>query len=333
MKALKVIGVILLILIVLFFVVALFLPSKMHMESSMVIDRPASQIFKQVNNYRNWENWSPWMELDPDMSITYEGPELGKGASYAWISEVHGNGKMTITESKPYEYVTNELNFMNSGGPAYSNFYLSETEEGTQVLWTLDIPKLTYPVERYFGLLMPGMMKKFFNQGLENLAEVTSQMPEPVMVTQTTLPEMKVITVMDSCHWSEFEAKIGAMYGELIGYLASNKDVQVSGAPFTMYSKWDEANQFAVFEAGLPVNKEVSGKGSVIFKTIPESRVITATHFGRYDQIEPVYVALEEYMKEFGLQEACCPMEVYINDPSMEPDTAKWQTDVYFHVN
>jgi len=331
MKALKIIGVIILILIVLFFVIALFLPSKLHMEESLVINKPASLVFKQVNNYSNWEKWSPWQETDPEMTITYEGPDLGAGASYSWISKVHGNGKMTIAESKPYESIINELQIME-GETANTNFYFTPTEGGTQVVWTLDIPKLSYPVERYFGLLMPGIMKKFFSSGLENLRELAESMPEPLDVAHTTVPETYALTVLDSCYWSEFESKIGSMYGEIMAFLARQKNVQMTGAPFTIYSKWDEANQFAVFQAAIPVDREVSGKDRVNFKIIPETNAVKGIHYGRYDEMMRVYLAIEEYIKEFGLEETCCPMEVYITDPTTEPDTSKWQTDIYFPV-
>jgi hypothetical protein len=42
---------------------------------------------------------------------------------------------------------------------------------------------------------------------------------------------------------------------------------------------------------------------------------------------------LNEYLLEFGLQEKCCPFEVFVTSPSNEPDKSKWQTDVYLLIN
>ena len=331
MKALKIVGIILILLIALFFVIALFLPSSLRMEESIIINKPASLVFKQVNNFRNWETWSPWQETDPGMEITYSGPDLGVGASYSWVSPIHGNGQMTIMESVPYEKIINELDFMEQE-IVYTNFYFEETEEGTRVTWITEIPHLSYPVERYFGLVMPGMMKKFFSAGLENLKEAAEGMEDPVEVTLTTFPETKAVTILDSCHWQDFETTLSAMYGELMQFIESNRDLEMAGAPFTMYTKWSEEEQFAAFEAGIPVSGEAKERGRVKIKTIPASRVVTGTHYGRYEDIGAVYLALEEYVKEFSLQETCCPMEVYVTDPLMEPDTSKWRTNVYFVI-
>jgi effector-binding domain-containing protein len=331
MKALKVVGIILLILVVLFFVIALFLPSKLHMEESMVINEPARLLFKQVNNFKNWEKWSPWQESDPAMEITYKGNNLGVGASYFWISKVHGDGEMTILESKPYEMIRYKRVIMERG-TAYSDFFFEETDGGTKVTWTTDIPKLTYPVERYFGLLMPGMMRDFFIGGLENLAEASAVMEAPVEVKILKTPERKVVAILDSCIWSEFEPKMEELFGELMSFMGSNRNITAVGPPYTSYIKWDEENQFSVFEAGIPVDKEARSRGRVTYKVLPESRAVMGTHYGSYDDLGKVYLALEEYVKEFGYEEICCPYEVYVIDKTSEPDTTKWKTDVYFLI-
>jgi effector-binding domain-containing protein len=332
MKALKVVGVIVLLLIVLFFLIGLLLPSKLHMEDSIVIKQPASLIFKQVNNYKNWEAWSPWRETDPAMEIVYTGPAFGVNSSYSWTSKTHGDGTLTITESIPYKKVSNELKFMEGPGTSKTDFVFEETPEGTKVTWSLDIPHLAYPVERYFGLMMPGMMKEFFRNGLENMKKVCESMPAPILVTMTSFPETNLISVLDSCNWQDYGVKMGQMFGELMTYLEKNKLVLATGPAMTIYTKWDEAAQFAVFEAAIPVSQPGKTSGRVAFRTIPETKALKGTHYGRYEDIGPVYMALDEYIREFGLKEGCCPMEIYITDPMMEPDTSRWQTDVYFVI-
>jgi effector-binding domain-containing protein len=331
MKALRIVGIILLVLIVLFFVIALFLPAKLHIEESMVMKKPANLIFKQVNNFKNWEAWSPWLESDPAMEISYSGQDLGIGASCSWKSDLHGNGTMTIIDSKPYELISCELK-SPEGDVFYRNIYFQETDEGTKVTWKEDIPELAYPIERYFGLLMPGMMKKFFVGGLERLDEITGKMKDPITVHIATIPETKVITVLDSCYWQDFETKMAGAYGELMTFLGRRRNVQMAGAPYTMYFKWDEEKQFAVFEAGIPVDREIRSSRRVSYKVIPETKAIMSTHYGSYELLGEAYMALEEYIMEFGLEEECCPMEVYITDPETEPDTSQWQTDIYFPI-
>jgi len=330
MKALKIIGVILAILVALFLIVALFLPSKIHMEKSLVINKPASLVYKQVNNYHNWSAWSPWQAGDPAMTSTYEGPKMGVNAKTVWVSKKYGDGSMTIVESQPYQKVTSSLDF-GQRGTATSDFLFADDPAGTKVTWTLDIPSLSYPVDRYFGAMMPAMMNPIFINGLEKLKEVTEAMPDPPALQLTLFPEKAVVSVIDSCNWSDIEMKMGQMFGEIMTLQKSAK-FEFAGAPMSLYHKWDEANQFTVFENCVPVDRKVAGKGRVQYKVLPATRAVMGTHFGAYDQTMYLYNALDEFIKDFGLEENGGPIEEYITDPMTEPDTAKWQTNVYFPV-
>ncbi len=332
MKALKIIGIIILVLVALFFIIALFLPKSVSMKESIVINKQASLIFKQVNNFQNWPAWSPWLEADPEMVSTYEGPKLGVGAKTSWTSKTQGNGSMTITESLPYKRVSSSLEFAGQETGSTNYFAFEETPQGTTVTWGVEIPTLRYPVERYFGLLMPGMMKTYFIKGLENLKKITEAMPDPPKLELTLLPEQKVLSIADSCSWNDIDTKMGQMYGEIMSVMAKNKKVQLAGYPLALYHKWDEANQFTVFESACPVNMETSGVGRVVYKVFPAMNAVKGTHFGAYDKTMYLYIALDEFVSEFGLEMIGGPIEVYITDPMSEPDTAKWQTDVYFPV-
>ncbi len=330
MKALKIIGIVILVIVALFFVIALFLPSKLTMEESIVIKKPASLIFEQVNNFHNWPAWSPWQANDPGMVSTYEGPDEGIGAKTLWTSKKSGNGSMTIIESVPYKRVSSALDF-GVKGTATNYFNFRDENGATKVTWGVEIPTLAYPQEKYLGLMMPNMMKVYFRKGLEKLKEVTEAMPDPPVIQIIQMPEKAVLSVTDSCNWVDIGKKMGPLFMEIMS-LQKNGKFQFTGAPLSIYHKWDEAKQFAVFENCIPVDRPVAGKGRVRYKVLPATRAVMATHFGSYDKTMYLYVALAKYIKDFGLVENGGPIEEYITDPMTEPDTAKWQTNIYFPV-
>jgi effector-binding domain-containing protein len=330
MKALKIIGVVLLVLIALVLVVALFLPKSVSMKESIVINKPASLIYQQVNDYHNWPAWSPWNATDPAMVMNFEGPAKGVGSKNVWTSKVHGDGSLTTTETTPYKSVKAKLDF-GQKGDAVNFFEFNETGQGTEVVWGVDINDMGYPLGRYIALMMPGMMNPFFSQGLEKLKAVAEAMPDPPSLQVVEMPVRNVIAVRDSCSWNDIGMKMGEMFGELMTYTQKNKVAQ-TGYPLSAYYVWDEVNQFTVFENWLPVAGEVPSKGRVQFKQVPASKAIMGTHFGAYDETMYLYVAMDEYMSDFGLKQAGGPIEEYVTDPMMEPDTAKWQTNVYFPI-
>src|SRR6516164_9149180 len=88
-------------------------PSEYRIARSATIAAPASDVFAQVNDFHKWEAWSPWAKIDPAMKQTYEGAPSGTGAKYGWASKKQvGEGRMTITESRPNDLIRIELQFI-----------------------------------------------------------------------------------------------------------------------------------------------------------------------------------------------------------------------------
>lgn len=99
-------------IIVLFGIIVALQPSDFRVVRSATIAAPPEVVFAHVNSLRNWEAWSPWAKIDPAMKQTYDGPQAGVGASYTWSgnNEV-GEGRNTLTESRPNELVGFKLDF------------------------------------------------------------------------------------------------------------------------------------------------------------------------------------------------------------------------------
>jgi len=96
-----------------FAVIVAMRPSDFRVERSAVVAAPAPVVFAQVNDLHNWDAWSPFAKLDPAAKQTFEGPRAGTGAALAWAGNKQaGEGRMTITESRPYELIRFRLDFV-----------------------------------------------------------------------------------------------------------------------------------------------------------------------------------------------------------------------------
>ena len=88
-------------------------PSEFRIERRVTIAAPAPAVFAQVNDFHHWEAWSPWAKLDPTATNSFEGAPAGKGAAFSWAGNGKvGEGRMTITESRPSELVRIKLEFL-----------------------------------------------------------------------------------------------------------------------------------------------------------------------------------------------------------------------------
>jgi uncharacterized protein YndB with AHSA1/START domain len=170
MKTLRWIGIVIATLIVLFLVGGLFLPRKYHVERSVVIDAPPAAVFPAVNTLKEWPSWTAWtVQRYPDMQISFDGPESGVGAKYSWTGKDVGVGQIVITESRPYQDIQYDLDFDNGKYLSTGGIKLVDENGKTKATWWNEGDLGLSPVNRYFGLMMDGMMGPDFQTGLDNL--------------------------------------------------------------------------------------------------------------------------------------------------------------------
>jgi hypothetical protein len=191
MKALKIIGIVLLSLIIIVAIVVISLPSHSHVERSIVIKASPSQVFTELNSFKNFNAWSPWAALDPNTKYEYSGPESGVGAFMSWKSDNGnvGNGTQKIIVSEAPNRIKNEMTFEGFEDKSYAEFVLTPEASETKVTWTYDGDmKGLYKI---FGLMMDNMLGPTYEQGLKNLKGLVESklatQPEAEVVTDTVI--------------------------------------------------------------------------------------------------------------------------------------------------
>jgi hypothetical protein len=134
-------------------------------------------VFEHVNDFHKWRAWSPWEERDPDMERTYDGPAAGEGAKYAWAGNGDvGEGKMTITESRPGELIRIKLEFLKPMSATNTTEFTFKAEgDGTVVTW--DMTGRNNFMAKAFCLFMnmDKMVGGDFEKGLANLKSIAEK--------------------------------------------------------------------------------------------------------------------------------------------------------------
>ena len=149
-------------------------PSNFSVSRSTTISAPAPVVFGHVNELRKWDAWSPWAKLDPNSKITFDGPPAGKGSVMSWVGNNQvGEGRMTITESRPDELIRMELEFFKPmAGKSDTEFTFKPEGRQTLVTWTMSGEHNF--VGKAMCLVMNGqkMMAEQFDKGLASMKAV-----------------------------------------------------------------------------------------------------------------------------------------------------------------
>lgn len=102
------------------------------------------------------------------------------------------------------------------------------------------------------------------------------------------------------------------------------------GAPFTRYGA-TQADGSMEIEACLTVGETMDEAGGESLK-LEACRAARVSHIGDYSTLGDAHFALGEYVRRERFETAGLCWEEYVTDPGAEPDSAKWETRVYWPV-
>ena len=145
---------------------------------------PQAAVQAKVSDFHAWPEWSPWEKLDPNMKRTFEGPPSGVGAGYAWVgNDDVGEGKMTLTESRPYELIETRVEMVKPmKGSSTSEFTFKPEGDQTTVTWSVAAHHNF--MEKALCLIFGGkrMMSDLMDKGLAQMKSVVL----PLLLTSLT---------------------------------------------------------------------------------------------------------------------------------------------------
>ncbi|MFC1955002.1 GyrI-like domain-containing protein [Chloroflexota bacterium] len=134
--------------------------------------------------------------------------------------------------------------------------------------------------------------------------EVKEQSTQPTLSIRTRTPVQDIPQVL------------GKAYGAIAQYLGELGE-QPAGPPFTAYYNMDMQN--LDIEIGFPVSQRFADKDDIQASEIPCGKVATCLYTGPYNEMEPAYNALSQWIKDNGYETTGVAYEMYLNDPAQTP--------------
>lgn len=333
MKALKIIGIIIVALIATVFIVIQFLSDEAHLSRSITIDAEQSEIYHELNTFRNFNSWSPWAEKDSATVYEYSGSAIGVGAKMNWASEMDdvGTGSMEIIETKEGELVKMAMKFGGFDSSPTASFIIEGSEEGTTLSWTYDEYEVS-GLNRIFALMMDKFLGPDYEQGLKNFKERMESYPEfTTELSVVDVSSFDFIGITTSSSIELISSKMAQSYGSLMSFMGKN-GIEMNGYPIAVYSSWTPEG--TTFTCGIPVKPgDITLEGDIKKGTIESGLAIKSVYMGDYAGGEAPHNDIANYIDFVGYEMVSDPWEEYVTDPTIETDTSKWQTNVYYLVN
>ena len=338
MKALKYILFVLLIVVIGLAVFIAVQPNSFEVERSRTIKAPASVVYNNVIDFKNWEAWNSWKEEKPEIVITLPEETKGIGGSYTWEDE-DGIGAMKTLDAKQNASITQEMQFGDFPKSDIKWSFTPNDDGSTEVTWNIAGKDLPFGFKA-FATLMGGMEKQIgphYERGLEMLDSVVVNSMKAYSVKTDGITEygggfyMYKTTSATSSNISQI---MGKQYGEIMSYMAKNNVVQ-TGMPFTIYNEMNDANNNIIMSQAIPVQNKVdiAQDSEILCGYIPKTKVFKTTLKGNYTNLPKAWESAMTYIAKNNLQQSDIkPFEIYQTDPGNYPNPADWVTEVYIPI-
>ncbi len=306
----------------------------------MVIQAPPEVIFNKVNDLKSWESWGPWNKEDGAVTFTYAEKTSGEGASYSWDGDM--SGSLTTTKVIPNKEIQQDVTLETPAGERHPNMYwtFEKVEGGTEVTWGIKgehtlIDKAYYSISDYD---FDAEMHKMNREGLENIAEeVVADMKKYSINVDgvTQYGGGYYMYTSTAAKQSEIGDRMGPMLGQVMQFIEKN-NLNMAGAPFTIYNQIDETTGNVIFSACIPVKEQViTPEGSpVVCGYMTPTAAVKTTLKGNYSHLDEAYRKGKEYLAKngFEMNPNGKMFEVYANDPGEVPNPANWLTEIYIPI-
>lgn len=337
------------IVVVLFLLLGVVLPSQRHIEKQAETNRKMVIVYDLLNNVHRFRDWSPITAYDPAVKMTVSGPDSGVGAMVSWDSTDNqvGSGSWKITASTPIDEVTYAIENDSFGHGKTSTFRLSPAGAGAikrnvKIVQTYDVDYGWNLIGRYAGLYVSRQVGDDMQLGLGRISNLLTSIPN----IDYAQPNSGLTDI-----------KVGAMPAQNLLYIAStverddaalqtamNNNMQwikkvmdanglVAAGPVEIVTT-DLGTASYSFDIAVPVRKagasadadtqpiKVALEGEVKYRNAPAGKAITAEYAGNMAGLEPARDAIRAWGMVRGLSPVDRPIDVYTLgvDKSFTPD-------------
>jgi len=288
--------------VVLFLVIALFLPAKRVVWHDIETNRPANTVYDVVNGFHHFKDWNPLLNYDSKMKVDFSEDKKALGATLTYDSSksMIGSGKWTLAEQDPGKKVVYKLESSSIGSNKTMVFTIEPVVAKSKNV-TVNTKNLrvtqTYTVDygwnlfgRFAGMYVNRNVGDEMKSGLQKLNALLITIPkydyslhtEPFTVSE--VPAQNVLVVPTEAKRANNEV-IVAMTNQM-GWVKKVMDANglVSAGPMRIVTTEYTSSAYS-FDIVVPVRKASSvatvktpaaAEGGAPVETAPEP-VVAAT--------------------------------------------------------
>jgi len=329
----------LLIVVVVFVVIGLFLPSKRIYSYSIETNRPMATVNDLLNGFSRFKDWNPLLRYDQRAKTEITGPAMGVGAKFNYSSKdkTIGTGSWEIIESVPGEKIRYRLTGPSSGKDKTMTVRFERTGQRKQNIKITQEYRVDYGWDlagRYAGMYVNRNVGDDVRRGLDRFSALLASIPKFDYSQHSgefaiiDLPATDVLLVSTTAKRNNEE--IAVAMDNQVAWIKKVMDANglVAAGPLRIVTNEFTAEAYA-FDVVQPVRPATAAEGApageklslrlegpVSYDQIPARRVATTTYTGPSPGLPRVRDLLRAWAMTHGSDTADRPYEEYLGGVS-----------------
>lgn len=339
MKTLKYLSFLLLIVFIGSSIYIAVQPNEFEFSRSRDIEAPTSLLYNKVNDFKNWPQFSPWIEKEPNATLTFGETTFGVDGNYSWNGAILGEGSIKTKKLEQYKLIEQHIVFIKPfESESNIKWTFKPSKTGTKVTWAMK-GKQDFMTKLY--TTFAGSIEKNtapdFDRGLFKLDSIVSADMAINSIKIDGITEygggfyMYKTTSANGTNISNIMAK---QYEEIMKYMIQN-NIPSNGTPFTIYNEINTENGNIIMSNAIPVMNKVNieNGSEILCGFIPNNKVLKTTLKGNYTNLPKAWGAANTYISKNNLTPSeIKPFEIYRTDPDKTPNPADYITEIYIPI-
>jgi effector-binding domain-containing protein len=339
----------LLLVVALFVVIALFLPSRRIYAYSVETNRPISTVYDLFNGFGRFTDWNPLLRYDKHARTEVTGPEMGKGAKFSYSSrdQMIGSGSWEIIDSVPGRMVKYRLIGPTRGQDKTMTIKLERTGQNNRNVKITQEYRVNYGwdlIGRYAGLYVNRNVGDDVKRGLDKFSTLLatipkfdySQHPGEFAIVQAPMQDALVVSTAAQRSNDEIMVQMQNQKAWIDKVMAANG--LVADGPLRIVTTEFTSSTYA-FDVVQPIRKAdapegqpagekmiLSMEGPVSYVQLPARRLATTSYTGPAPGLPRVRDILRAWAMTHGADTDDRPYEEYLSGiDAMRNDDAQFK--------
>jgi hypothetical protein len=290
------------------------IPSQLEVSKVDYAKCNISAAFRVVSDTSSWQKWWPTKEGLIRKTKSGEDDFFYRGFSFVMNEKFYNSLQVNI-RSDMSDY-NSRMNFIKLN------------IDSIAVFWKCEIPTSINPVTRFLKYREAESLKKSMTNLLANLRKFLENQKNiygiDLYVTMSKDSTMVLTTSISKKYPTTSD--VYQLVENLKKYIAA-KAAKETNFPMLHVKKLPDST-FETMVA-IPVNKRLTGNGTISFSRFIPWKVLTAEVKGGNATVDEALIQMRTFINDYQKIAMAIPFESLVTDRSKEPDTSKWITRIY----